>query len=472
MPATHPREDIRHAGMLTACAKRVLRQITPPILIDVAKSLLLTPATPDTVPTERGSQSTEPTWRELGSQSPTLLLLNDCSDQVNYGAEALMEGLIRILRAAIPDHTLRLIPSHWVIDTESGWHRSFYDGNSRVQPQAIWPEVADQFECIADEWLAGRGGRGVDAYLKALEGVDIVVLNGEGSMYRTNLSAVRELFVAWFATTRLGIPTVFVNGLVHLTRVVPILPAMMRKTFAVLDAVAVRDPWSLRNALEFMPEIPVRLIPDSALALPVEIDDSGRGVKALFEELGNTEFFCFDPGPMPIDHGFGKRSSLYRLITEIKKLVPQAVMVASGPTEEAMLRELADETDSIYLEQQPSYRDLMAVLARASFQISGRNHNPVLGALVGCPCISIASTSHKVHGICELLGFDQPYDGTDLWSGIERMRYHAANHLAGGTALRNEIRAHAARLAAESLEMGIVVRDVLAKQGERVGRLQ
>jgi len=402
----------------------------------------------------------------VSSQSPTLLLLNDCRDQANYGAEALVEGLISIIKAAIPDHTLRVIPSHWVFDAQRSF-RAFHNGSSLVQPQALWPEVADQFECIADEWLAGRGGRGVDAYLKALEGVDVVILNGEGSMYRTNLSAVRELFIAWFAKTRLGIPTVFVNGLVHLTRVDAILPAMMRKTFRVLDAVAVRDPWSLRNAREFMPDIPVKLIPDSALALPVKIDDPSPGVKTLLKDLGNTEFFCFDPGPMPIDYRFGKRSSLYRLITEIKQSVPQAVMVACGPYEEAMLRQLAADTGSMYLERQPSYRDLMAVLARARFQISGRKHNAVLGALVGCPVIAIGSTSHKIHGACELLGFSEPYDGTDLWGSIETIKTHAASLLANGVMLRNEIRGNAARVAAGSFEMGIIVKGVLEKCGER-----
>ena len=410
----------------------------------------------------------EPLRRTLGSQSPTLLLLNDCRDQISYGCEVLMEGLLRILTAAIPDHTLRLIPSHWLIETE--FFREFYKGSSLAQPAAIWPEVADQFECIADKWLAGRGGLGVDAYLKTLDGVDVVILNGEGSMYRTNMSAIRELFVAWFAKTKLGIPTVFLNGLVHLTLVVPILPAMMRKTFRVLDAVAVRDPYSLRNLQEFMPEIPVKLFPDSALAVPLETDNPSPGVNALFKKLGNTDFFCFDPGPMPMDHRFGTRSAAYRLITELKQLAPQAVMVASVPGAAPMLKQLAADTDSIYLEHQPSYRDLMAVLARAKFQISGRIHDAVLGARVGCPVISIGSTSHKVHGVCELLGFSEPYDGTDLWSSIERIKAHAASHLANGVVLRNEIKSNAARLAAESFEIGVIVKDVLAKQG--TGKVQ
>jgi polysaccharide pyruvyl transferase WcaK-like protein len=409
----------------------------------------------------------ERTRRSLHPNAPTVLVINDCRDQINYGAEALVEGLHRIITAAIPEHTLRVIPSHWL--DEAGIPSAFHEGDSLVHPgeSAVWPEVADQFECVAEEWLAGRGGHGAAAYLEKLEGVDIVVLNGEGSMYRTNISAVRELFLAWFAKTKLGIPTVFLNGTVQLTLIMPVLPAMVRKTFRVLDAVAVRGPYSLRNLQQFVPDIPIRLFPDAALALPVETDSPSPGVTAMFQALGNTDFFCFDPGPMIIDYRFGKRSSLYRLITEVKKLGPQAVMVVSGPSEAAMLKRLAADTDSVFLEQQPSYRDLMAVLARAKFQISGRNHNLILGARVGCPAVAIASISHKVHGVCEQLGFSAPYDGTDLWSSIERITADVASHLAAGVTLRNEIRSHAARLAAESFEMGVFVKDAMAKQSKQ-----
>ena len=145
-----------------------------------------------------------PTRRPRDPNAPTVLVINDSRDQINYGAEALVEGLLHILRVALPNHTLRLIPSHWL--DEAGIPSAFHSGDSLEYPgeSALWPAVADQFECVADEWLAGRGGRGAAAYLEKLEGVDIVVLNGEGSIYRTNISAVRELFLAWFAKTQTG----------------------------------------------------------------------------------------------------------------------------------------------------------------------------------------------------------------------------------------------------------------------------
>ena len=87
----------------------------------------------------------------------------------------------------------------------------------------------------------------------------------------------------------------------------------------------------------------------------------------------------------------------------------------------------------------------------------------VLGALVGCPAVSIGSTSHKVHGVCALLGFKEPYDGTDLWGNMESIKLQAANLLSKGAELRKQIEDNAALLAIKSYEMGIIVRNVLRK---------
>ena len=189
---------------------------------------------------------------------PRLMLLNDCRDQDNFGAGVLMDGLLRILSRSVPHATIVPIPSHWLIDASFGFGAFRGGGEGFRQPKANFPMVADQFQTVADDWVEGRGGRDAHKFLTRIEGADLVVLNGEGSIYRDNLSAIRELFLAWLAKTRLGVPTIFVNGTVHLTDVVPVLPAMVRKTFSTLDAVAVREAWSLRNLRTYAPDVNVR----------------------------------------------------------------------------------------------------------------------------------------------------------------------------------------------------------------------
>lgn len=399
-----------------------------------------------------------------GTKSPVLLLLNDCRDQDNYGAQVLVDGLLQILSQSLPSYRLRTIPSHWVMDTSHGLGAFVNGGANLRQPPALWPQVADQFEAVADEWQREKGGVGAREFLRRLNGANVVVLNGEGSIYRRNDSAIRELFLAWFAKTRLGIPTLFLNGTVHLTRVVPILPAMVRKSFAVLDAVSVREPCSLRNLSEYAPNIEARMIPDSAFSFAQEVTNQKRFPNPLGQRLEGVAYFTFDPGAMPIDHHFGEHSALFRLIIELKKIVGQPVLVQSAPAD-SYIEGLAEETNSIFVRALPDYRSLMGLLSDAQFMVTGRYHNPILGALVGCPSITFASSNHKVHGVCEILEgqIGTPYDSTDLQSNIEAITAHAARYVADQSNLRPQLAATAARLGEATLEMGDMVKTALTR---------
>jgi len=283
------------------------------------------------------------------------------------------------------------------------------------------------------------------------------VLNGEGSIYRTNLSATRELFLAWLAKERLGIPTVYVNGGIHLTRVMPVLPAMVRKTFTVLDAVAVREAWSLRNLEEFVPGVDAQLFPDSAFVFAPDDARDTDAVREVRRRIGDTPYFCFDPGPMPMDE-----AALRRLIVTIQDVTPRAVLVCSAPAD-TFIEAIADETDSLYVDTIVDYREFMALTADAEFLVSGRYHNPILAAIVGCPTIALASTNHKVHGACEMLDgvVGAPYDGTFLVPELDAIAEHARRYATDRTAWGERLRAICARRRTEVMGLGDLVNGVL-----------
>ena len=392
-----------------------------------------------------------------------MVLLNDCRDQVNFGARALVDGLLQGLAAALPGAVVQPIPSHWLLDITYGMGMFVDQGRDMVQPPAFFPTVADQFEHLGDEWLAGRGGPGAEEFLARLRGADVVVLNGEGSLYRTNLSAIRELFLAWLAKTRLGIPTVFLNGTVHLTGVLPILPAMVRKTFAELDAVAVREPLSLRNLNEFVPGLDVQLIPDSAFLLDPSGAHHPPEMARIAEHVQGRPYFCFDPGPMVMDAGPGHRSALYELISRLQEIVPEVVFVRSDAADR-FIRTVAEETGSIYLDSIVDYRQWMALAAGARFLLSGRYHNPILASMVGCPTVALGSTSHKVHGACEMLDgvIGRPFDGTDLRTQIGAIAARARDYDSRRDEYAGRLREIAGMRRAEAAELGVSVRSALA----------
>jgi polysaccharide pyruvyl transferase WcaK-like protein len=366
-----------------------------------------------------------------------------------------------------PNASVRPIPSHWLLDTSNGFGAFNNGGAGMRQLPAAYPAVADQFEAVAEDWLQGRGGPGADELLSRFQGADLVVLNGEGSLYRTNLSAIRELFIAWLCKCHLGVPTIFVNGTVHLTDVMPILPAMVRKTLPVLDAVAVREPHSLRNLAHYAPGVGVQLIPDSAFALTS--DDSRETSLSDFisARIGNAPYFCFDPGPMPIDHRPGRRSSLYRLIAALKDVTADAVFVRNGPAD-GYIEEIAKETNSLYIGALVDYREWMTVVRGAQFLLTGRYHNAILAAIMGCPPMTLGSSSHKVHGACEMLEIvGTPYDGTNLVSQISSIAGHAHHYVQHRADIHDRLTAVCELRRSETVELSSLVSGVLRSSGVR-----
>jgi polysaccharide pyruvyl transferase WcaK-like protein len=393
------------------------------------------------------------------------VFLNDCKDQDNFGAHALVDGFMRILSDSVPNAVIRPIPSHWLLDLSHGLGAFVDQGAGMRQLPARYPAIADEFDQVADKWLEGSGGPGANELLRRFEGADLIILNGEGSVYRTNLSAIRELFLAWLCKSRLGIPTVFVNATVHLTDVMPILPAMVRKTFPLLDAVSVREPRSLKNLAQYAPAVDVRLIPDSAFALcPADARDTTIS-ELIRARIGDAPYFCFDPGPMPIDHRGGRQSALYQLISALRRVAPEVVFVRSDPADRYVER-IAEETNSLYVDTTANYREWMTVVRDAEFVVTGRYHNPILAAIMGCPSITLASSSHKVHGGCEMIELiGSPYDGTDLLSETPSIVDHARRYVEQRADIRDRLIAVCERRRSETGQLASLVSDCSSRRG-------
>lgn len=391
-----------------------------------------------------------------------IVLLNDCRDQVNFGANALVDGLLRILGHHVPSATIHPIPSHWLIDVQhlDAFHRA---GEGMTQPRVRWPKVADQFDAIADDWLAGRGGRDTDLWLDRFRDCDLVVFNGEGSLYRNNPSAIRGLFLAWLCRTRLGLPTVHLNGGLHLTDVVPLLNPMVRKTFGVLDAVTMREAPSFRNLQTHVPDVRGELVPDAAFALTSDDALDNASVRAIRERFGGRPYLCFDPGAMPMDDRADPASTLHRLVEGLRQVVPEIVLVSSAPADE-YIGEIARATGAHYVEAMTDYREFMALAERAALVVSGRYHNVILAAIMGCPSIAFGSTTHKVHGACEMLEgiCGSPHDGTDLLPRLEEVVAQAKRCVAEREALRTELQAICERRRGEAGRLGEIAASVLA----------
>ncbi len=400
-----------------------------------------------------------------------ILLLNDTSDLQNWGAQAGIDALKRNITEHNPDSRIESLTYKWVAEkfllgprllgspVVTGRNRLLNRFSKEFQ---FLPLVADEYDYLARQWLQGKGGPQAEEFLDKIKKIDFIVFNAEGSVYRNNFTAVKALFLLWFAETHFSVPGIFMNGTVHMTRTDPILPAMIGRTFDRLSGIAVREPYSLRNVKEFHPGIDVKLIPDSAFFFSQE--DYCKDTSAAFEKtqrlLRGTPYFCLSlPILITKIRNYYRQppeeSALVRVVRGLKKFGLQAILMTKEPSG-LFLEQVAKDTDSVFFGPEHSYHDLVAILKNASFLLSGRYHHIILASIVGCPIIPLASSSHKIHGLCELLEgvIGDPLDPTDLLRQEEKIFRKAESFVLEGDESQAALKSIAANLRQHSAELG------------------
>lgn len=395
-----------------------------------------------------------------------ILILNDGSSYENWGIKACIDGLKNILEKIHPEFELDGIP-HSYMHKKYSWeptllNRKIFNENSRVAKKLLdeyhlLPKVADEFEYIAELWLSGNGGKGASDFIERVKQYDILVFNAEGSTYRDNIGAIKGLFMLWLAKTKLNKKAYFLNGSVTLTLVDSILPAMVRKIFSAIDGVAVREPYSKDSINKFYPVLNnINMYPDSVFSLDFDKDTLTEKVKQL--DFLEKDYFCFSLSMLPMDYRRSRdKSSLVHIIKELKKLVPNAVLLAKD-VEDQILKDVSKDTDSYFVGADFDYKDVMSILSKAKFLFSGRYHHLIFATKVGCPCIPIASSSHKIHGLSSLFDglMPDPIDATDVWEdSVKVLKY--ANDILNTANLTKQYFEKAEQLKKDSFGHGKII---------------
>lgn len=161
--------------------------------------------------------------------------------------------------------------------------------------------------------------------------------------------------------------------------------------------------------------------------------------------------------PGYLRHG-ADESSLAELIRRLKRFVPMAVILARDKEDQWIARCLAEATDSVFFGADNDFLGVLSLLSRASFLVSGRYHHLIMATIVGCPSLPMTTTSHKIEGLCELLGglIGEPVDATDLWSCMDAM-VARVNGMLNETGLPARLRSRAEQLRSEADRLGGLV---------------
>lgn len=361
-----------------------------------------------------------------------VLILNDNRAHPNWGAQASPVALEELLRATLPDVEIAWLSWDWL---RSSYHRV------RIGPLAIsrrqevplaarplwhrlsrrcadFPDVADDFGYLARRWMRREGSPMVGEFLDATQGADILVYNGENSLYRNTIEGTRALFLLWLAKVHLGMPSCIVNHTVHVNDVRPIMNAMIRKVHPTLDLVACRETRSWQSLKEMGIEN-ARLFPDVVFWLK-EKEEAAFGVSTWLEQhdLEPMRYVCMSASGLPVSKPMGRAwDGEYAALVRRTKAVTglQPVLMARDPDCQ-FLEEVARRTGSAYFGPEHHFTDLWPLLRQAAVLISGHFHYVIIAASVGCPFVPLSANNHKMQGVCEQLGWPRatPYDVTDL----------------------------------------------------------
>jgi hypothetical protein len=416
-----------------------------------------------------------------------ILLINDNTAHVNWGAQASPPALTKILTESLSGCTITVLTHEWLTRHFLRRMHPFLGGQlvhetpGRIvgfiqrrcsESVTFYPEVADDFDHWADEWLAGRGGPQAHEFLALAKDADLVLYNGENSIYRNTPEGCHGIFLLWLTKTRLHKPACIVNQTAHLNDVRPIMNGMARLVYPQLDLVGVREPRSLAN-LKALGIPNAELFADVVFALdpsayPRDRVDRWRQQNGLADQT----YFCLSASGLPVSMPHGNwDGEVTALVRELKSLGLQAVLVAKDPWC-LPLAEVARRTDSLFFGPEHKFHDLWPLFQGAAFLVTGHYHYVIFASMVGCPFVPLTVNNHKMQGVCEHLNWHrtEPFDATLLRSCRSEIVAEARRVREDRARLSAHLSERAKGLQGEARRLGLRVAEAAGGQKSEVRR--
>ncbi len=346
-----------------------------------------------------------------------ILILNDGRKTTNWGLQASSQALIDVLKSKgqqieTLDH--QLLHQEYTISPKI-FGKNLFASESRLQkklsPKFIRiPFTADQYDYYQEQWLTNNGGTYSKEIMNSIKENDIILFNAEGSTYRKNFGSLAGLFILYLASSAFGKKSYFINGSVSVTSVDNVLEAIINKVYRSNVKFSVREPYSYRNLLKI--GIKSNIIPDSVFYYAKE----GRELKHK-----KNEYFSVSKSmlPMLIDKKNEVNDHFINLIIKIsEKTSLYPILLSRDPEDEVLttIKKYIKES-KICSGENINFEEVQKIISQSNFLISGRYHHLIFGANTSTSLCFMGSSSHKIHGLSELLTgspHQEVYDPTNI----------------------------------------------------------
>jgi polysaccharide pyruvyl transferase WcaK-like protein len=330
---------------------------------------------------------------------------------------------------------------------------TFMRKNSGNDIPAEW----SSFQKLADDCVAGKTL--LSNHVEMMSETDVVIINGEGSMYGNRQYAKANLLLAYVAKVKLNKPTAIVNHRIDLSD--PDLHNLVSHIYPLMDDVVFREKSCLEESKNICNG---KFAADSCYyyrPLPRDSFNKRYTLKQTIEcanYLSSNGVPKLDPSKPYITVGgssyvqieFDLICKNYEvLLKKLKKLPIQIVLTASGIPDHKMFKVLSKKLSLPFIGINTSAELGMDIINQSELYIGGRWHPSNFALAGGAPIIPLSSKTPKMSALNEMLPYEsEVYSLTELDKYADSIVQKAEFILDAGVTLKKEVSEWSKQMAA------------------------
>lgn len=409
----------------------------------------------------------------------------DTSDNSNWGCRATTNALRKMIEkcGAEISHTLylkRMSTMDGYVQRRSrtiGYAISFAIQLAHKRPdipfhatlnfiEQIWNKFTDigdtvpkyffEFEPFAKKVLAGNI---LKPERQALEGCDLVVINGEGGIYDRQRKGRMMLFIAYLAKQYFRKPCILINHTADIHD--PVMAEMAAHVYPLLDDVIFREPFSANACSSFLMGKINIMGADAAFTYRPLTDPVWAPIAARegYFSIWPDSSVGFDPRKPYVCVG---GSSIYlrpdrpaydpvpgfiNLCRMLQEQVAPVVLTAPCYTDERIFRPIAQKLNLPLIALSTPTQQAVDILGNARAYVSGRWHPSIFALTGGTPIVTLTANTYKTQALVKQIGLDAPtFDALKLREEAEQIIELTCSYVEQGNSLREKLRQRAEEL--------------------------
>ncbi len=298
-----------------------------------------------------------------------------------------------------------------------------------------WDEIPVTYDEYPAAARAVRRGELLPDVRRGIEDSDLVLINGEGSIYDRQRKGRMMLFVAYLAR-EFDTDCALVNHTADVHD--PVVREIVAEVYPRLTDVVFREPFSADACAPFLPEDADRYRGADAAFTYDPVADREAWERVVSRE-GYFDAYPdsardFDPSEPYVCVGgssiynrpdrpeYGPEPAFAELCRRIEREVAPVVLAASCDSDAEIFRPVADDLDVPLIGPATPVRQAIDVLGEAAGYVGGRWHPSIYALTGGTPVVTLTANTYKTAALVEQVGLDGPtFDALSLEGATDRI---------------------------------------------------